>query len=96
MLIARIILKLKKLVTAKQTGEVQIKMHDYNGKTFIATLYNLLLAPEFCNQLFSIIILMNLGHTCLFYKVFGTDSFGDNEQNKVKLPHSAQENIHFW
>ena len=26
------------LVTAKQTGEVQIKMHDDNGKTFIAML----------------------------------------------------------
>ena len=29
-------------VTAKQIGQVQIKMCDDNGKTFIATLYYLL------------------------------------------------------
>ena len=47
------------LVTAKQTGEVQIKMCDDNGKPLFATLYNVLLAPDFCNILLSIIILMN-------------------------------------
>ena len=36
-------------VTAKQTGEVQIKMCDDNGNSFVATLYNVLLAPELCN-----------------------------------------------
>ena len=36
-------------VTAKKTGQFQIETHDDNGKTFIATLYNLLLAPELCN-----------------------------------------------
>ena len=29
-------------VTAKQKGEVRIKMCDYNRKTFIAILYNVL------------------------------------------------------
>ena len=33
-------------VTAKQTGEVQIKMRDSNGKPFIATIYNLILEPD--------------------------------------------------
>ena len=40
------------LVTAKQKGQVQIQMCDDNGKTFIATLYNVLLAPDLCNRLF--------------------------------------------
>ena len=43
-------------------------MCDNNGKTFIATLYNVLLAPDLCTILFSIITLMNAGHTCLFQK----------------------------
>ena len=34
------------LVTEKQTGGFQIKMRDDNGKTFIAMLYNILLAPD--------------------------------------------------
>ena len=33
-------------VTAKQKGQVRIQMCDDNGKTFIATLYSLLLAPD--------------------------------------------------
>ena len=33
-------------VTAKQKGSVQIQMCDNNGKTFVATLYNVLLAPH--------------------------------------------------
>ena len=36
-------------VTSKQTGEVQIKMRDDNGKPFIATLYNVLLALDLCD-----------------------------------------------
>ena len=36
-------------VTEKQTGEVQIKMLDNNGKPFIATLYNVLLVPYLCD-----------------------------------------------
>ena len=50
-------------VTAKQKGQVRIQMCDDNGNTFIATLYNVLLAPDLCNRLFSIITLMNAAHT---------------------------------
>ena len=39
-------------VTTKQKGPVQIKICDDNGKTFIATLYNILLAPDLCDRLF--------------------------------------------
>ena len=39
-------------VTAKQKGQVQIKMCDYNGNTFISTLYNVLLAVDLCDRLF--------------------------------------------
>ena len=55
-------------VTEKQTAEVQIKIRDNNGKHFIAKLYNVLLAPDLYDQLFSIITLMDLGHACLFHK----------------------------
>ena len=61
-----------------------------NGNNFIATLHNVLLAPHLCNRLLSIIVLMNLGHTCLFQKGFCTVYFGAKEKNKVTLPHSAQ------
>ena len=56
--------------TAKQKGSVRIQLCDNNGTTFVATLYNVLLAPELCDRLFSIITLMNSGHTCLFHKGF--------------------------
>ena len=46
-------------VTAKQKGQVGIKICDDNRKTFIATLHNLLLAPDLWDGLFSIITLMN-------------------------------------
>ena len=59
-------------VTAKQKGHVRIQMCDNNGDPFIATLHNVLLAPDLCNRLFSIITLINSGHTCLFHKVFCT------------------------
>ena len=77
-------------VTAKQKVQVQIQMFDNNRKTFIATLYNVLLAPELCDRLFSIIKLMNAGYTCLFQKGFFTVYFGEDNRNAVKLPHSAQ------
>ena len=57
-------------ITAKQKVSVRIKMCDNNRKPFIATLHNVLLAPDLCNRLFPIITLMNLGHTCLFHKGF--------------------------
>ena len=65
-------------------------MCNNNGKTFIATLYNVLLAPDLCNRLFSIITLMNAGHSCLFHKVFCTVYFGAYKRNAVTLPHNAQ------
>ena len=54
-------------ITAKQKGLVCIQMCDDNGDTFSATLYNVLLAPDLCDRLFSIITLINSGHTCLFH-----------------------------
>ena len=74
-------------VTAKQKGSVRIQMFNDNGKTFVATLYNILLAPDLCDRLFSIITLMNAGHTCLFHKGFCTVYFGAKEDNAVTLPH---------
>ena len=64
-------------------------MCDDNGNTFVVTLYNVLLAPDLCDRLFSIITLMNAGHTCLFHKGFCTVYFGAKEDNSVTLPHSA-------
>ena len=77
-------------ITAKQKRQVQIKICDDNGRTFIAILYNVLLAPELCDRLFSIITLMNSRHTFLFHKGFFTVYFGAKEKNSVTLPHSAQ------
>ena len=64
-------------------------MCDNNGKTFFAILYNVLLALDLCDRLFSIITLMNAGHACLFHKGFCTVYFGAKEDNAVTLPHSA-------
>ena len=65
-------------------------MCDDNGYPFIATLHNVLLAPNLCDGLCSIITLMNLGLTCLFNKEFCTVYFGEKEKNVVILPHSSQ------
>ena len=65
-------------------------MCEDNGDPFIAMLHNVLLAPDLCDRLFSIITLMNSGHTCIFHKVFCTIYFGEKENNAVTLPHSAQ------
>ena len=70
-------------------------MCDDNGDNFIATLHNVILAPDLCGRLFSNITLMNLGHTCLFHIEFCTVYFGDKEKNTVTLPHSAQQNHAF-
>ena len=77
-------------VTAKQKGQVQIKMSNDHGDPFIATLHNVLLAPDLCNRLISIITSINSGHTCLFQKVFCTVYFRAKEKNEVTLPHSVQ------
>ena len=53
-------------VTDKKKGQVRIKMYDDNGKPFIATLHNVRLELDLRNRLFSIITLMNSGHTCFF------------------------------
>ena len=82
-------------VTAKQKGQVRIQMCDDNGKTFIATLYNVLLAPDLCDRLFSIITLMNSVHTCIFHNGFCMVYFGAKENNSVTLPNSSQGNMHF-
>ena len=70
-------------------------MCDDHGKKFIATLYNVLLAPDLCDRLFSIITLMNAGHPCLFHKGFCTVYFGAKEDNAVTLPHNAQRKHYF-
>ena len=77
-------------VTAKQKGQAQIKTYDDNIDPLIATLHNVLLAPDLCDRLFSIITLMNSVHTCLFHKGFCTLYFGAKDNNAVTLPHSAQ------
>ena len=64
-------------------------MFEGNGETFIATLYNALLAPDWCDRVSSIITLMNAGNTCLLHKGFCTVYFGAKEDNTVTLPHSA-------
>ena len=46
-------------VTAKQKVQVGIKMCDNNGDPFIAMLHNVILAPDLCDRLFSIITFMN-------------------------------------
>ena len=43
-------------ITEKQTQQVRIKMCDDNRDTFIATLHNVLLTPDLCKKLFSIIM----------------------------------------
>ena len=67
-------------------------MCDNHGDPFIATLHNVLLAPDLCDRLFRIITLINLGHTCLFQKGFFTVYFGAKDKNAVIFPHIAQRN----
>ena len=71
-------------------------MCDNHGDPFITTLHNVLLAPDLCDRLFSIIALINEGHTCLFHKGFCNVYFGEEDRNAVKLPHSAQKEYAFW
>ena len=65
-------------------------MCDDNRNTFIATLYNVLFAPDLCDRLFSIITLMTAGHACIFNKGFCTVYFVVEKKNALTLPHSAQ------
>ena len=77
-------------VTAGKKCQVRIQMCDDNGKPFIATLHNVLLATDLCHRLFSIITLMNSGNNCLFNKGFCTVYFGAKENNAVTFPHITQ------
>ena len=70
-------------VTAKQKGSVRTQIFNDNGKTFVTTLCNVLLAPYLCDRLFSIITLMDAGHTCLFHKWFCKVYFGAKKDNSV-------------
>ena len=70
-------------------------MYDDNRKTFFTTLYNVLLAPDLCDRLFSIITLINAGHICIFHQGFCTVYSGEKEDNAVTLPHSAQSKHEF-
>ena len=56
---------------------------------YCRTLYKVLLAPDLCDRIFSIITLMNAGHTCLFHKGFCTVYYGEKKDNAVTLTHSA-------
>ena len=83
-------------VTAQQKVTVQIKMCNNNGDTYIVTLHNVLLEPDLCNTLISIVTLINLGHNCSFHKGFCMVYFVDKEKNAVTLPHSLQRRHAFW
>ena len=65
-------------------------MCNNNEDPFIATLHNVILAPDLCDRLFSIVMLMNSEYTCSFYKGFCMVYFGTKEKNAVTLIHSAQ------
>ena len=70
-------------VTAKQKGQLRIKVCNNNGYPFIAMFHNLLLEPDLCDRLFSIITLMNLGHNFLLHKGFCTMYFKEKEKMRV-------------
>ena len=55
-------------------------MGNDNENNFIATLHNILLAPDLCNRLYNMIQLMNLGEKKLFHKEFFTVYFVDKER----------------
>ena len=82
-------------VTAKQKGEVRIDICKYHGDPFIATFYNVLLAPELCGRLFSIITLINSEHTCLFHKGFCTVYFGSKDKIQLHYHIVNKGNMHF-
>ena len=72
------------------------KMSDDNGKPFIATLHNVILASDLCGKLFSIVELMNLVHTCLFYKGSCTLYIGSREKIQLHYHIVHKGNMHFW
>ena len=82
-------------VTAKQKVQVQIKMCNYNGDIFITAFHNVILVLDICDRLFSIITLMNLGHTYLFHKGVCTVYFGDKEKMRLLCHIVHRGNMHF-
>ena len=70
-------------------------MCDNNGDTFIATLYNICLAPDLYDGLFLIITLMNLGHTYLFKKKCAV-YLGAKEKIRLHYHIVHRGNMRFW
>ena len=83
-------------VTAKQKGQVRIKMCDNNRDPFIATWYNALLSPDLCDRLFSIITLINLVHTFLMHKGFFMVYFRAKDKIRLHYHIVKKVNIIFW
>ena len=77
-------------MSRQKKGQERINNYNNNGDPFIAKLHNILLEPDLRNRLFSIIMSIHFGHTCLFQKGFCMVYFGEKEKNAVTLPHSAQ------
>ena len=71
-------------------------MCNDNGDTSIGTFHNVIMAPDLCKSLFYIIMLINLGHTCLFHKGFCTVYLDNKGKNAVSIPHSSQQKHAFW
>ena len=69
-------------------------MCSNNGDPFIATLNNVLLAPDLCDRLFSIITSVNLGYTCLFQKGFCMVYFGNKEKIQLLYHIVHRGNMH--
>ena len=82
--------------TAKQKGQVKIKMCNDNTDTFIARLHNVILAPDLCDRLFLIITLINLGHTCLFHKGFVRCNLETRRKMRLLYHKVHSGNMHFW
>ena len=76
-------------VTVKQKGQVRIKICNNNEDNFIAIFHNVILAPDLCDRLCSILTLINLVNTCLFLRAFCMVYLGAKEKNLVTLPHNA-------
>ena len=71
-------------------------MCEDNGDPFIATLHNVLLVPDLCDRLFSIVALMNSRHTCLLHKGFCTVYLGAKEKMQLHYHVVHKGNLHFW
>ena len=71
-------------------------MCDNNGDTFIATLHNVILAPDLCDRLFFTVTLVNLVRLVCFSRFFyGVLWF---TKRTIWLPcHIVHRgNMHFW